>query len=101
MVNLQLPADVDEIMDYIGEAAKLSGYLKWNEEAKLKADMMNVRHRWVSRVSEEALRKKCRAVDLTDAETAKILECLRKIQDGRQLVPHKMYRAFRFTQEPA
>ncbi len=101
MVNSQLPVDVEEIMDYIGEAAKMSGYLKWNEEAKLKADMMNVRHRWVSRVSEEALRRKCRAVDLTDEETTKILEYLRKTQEGRRLVPHRAYRTFRFNQEPA
>ncbi|MET9915039.1 hypothetical protein ABZZ74_51800, partial [Streptomyces sp. NPDC006476] len=62
MSNSGLPADVDEIMDLVGAWAEVSGHLKWNEQARIKADMMNVRHRWSSsRVSLEALRSKCQA----------------------------------------
>ncbi|MFF7249979.1 hypothetical protein ACFZBU_39525 [Embleya sp. NPDC008237] len=80
-----LPADVDEIMDLIGVEAEMSGCFKWNEQAKVKADMMNVPRRWQpSRVSAEALREKCRVVGLAEDETVKIAQ----------------YRNFRFEQEP-
>ncbi len=47
MSNPDLPADVSEILEYIGRYAEgYDGHMKWNEEAKLKADMMNMRHRW-------------------------------------------------------
>ncbi|MFM9700384.1 hypothetical protein [Streptomyces europaeiscabiei] len=101
MTNSELPADVDEIMDYIGKQAEMSGYFKWNEQEKLKADMMTMPHRWLpSRVSIEALRNKCRAVGLAEEETAKIVEWLGKIQEGRRLRPREPYRGFRFKQEP-
>jgi hypothetical protein len=101
MSNSGLPADVDKIMDLIGSWAEMSGYLKWNEQAKIKADMMNVRHRWSSsRVSPEALRSKCRAVGLADDETSKVVEWLCATQEGRQLHPHRSYRRFSFEQEP-
>jgi hypothetical protein len=44
----ELPNGIDGILEYLAEMA--SGYgnhLKWNEVAKLKADLMNVRHRWL------------------------------------------------------
>jgi hypothetical protein len=101
MSNSGLPADVDEIMDLIGSWAEMSGFFKWNEQAKIKADMMNVRHRWSSsRVSPEAIRSKCQAIGLVDDETAKIVEWLRATQEGRRLSPHSAYRDFRFKQEP-
>jgi hypothetical protein len=46
MANTLL-ADLEQILDYIAEMAR--GYanrLKWNEVAKLKSDMVKVRHRW-------------------------------------------------------
>ncbi|MCX4971410.1 hypothetical protein [Streptomyces sp. NBC_00620] len=101
MSNSGLPADVDEIMDLIGSWVEMSGYLKWNEQAKIKADMMNVRHRWSSsRVSSETLRGKCQAIGLVDDETTKVVEWLHAAQEGRQLSPHGSYRDFRFNQEP-
>jgi hypothetical protein len=44
-----LPEDVDAILEHIATmAAGYSSGLKWNEEDKLKADMMNRPDRWVS-----------------------------------------------------
>jgi hypothetical protein len=42
-----LPADIESILESL--RAEIDGYgcLKWNEEAMMKAYMMNVRRRWV------------------------------------------------------
>ena len=100
MTNSNLPTDVDEIMDFLGQQAEMSGYFKWNEEHKLKGDMRNMAHRWApSRVPAEALRSKCLAVGLSDEDTAKVLDLLGKVQSGRRLIPRPEYRDFRFKQE--
>ncbi|MFZ4300998.1 hypothetical protein ACOZE3_24170 [Streptomyces cinereoruber] len=97
-----LPPDVDKFMDYIGQNVKLSGCLAWEEKAKIKADMMNVRTRWeISRVSPDALRKKCLEIDLKDSETRDVMDWLGKVQQGRQLRPNPRYRDFKWHQEPA
>lgn len=92
-----LPPGLDAIMDYIGQAAATYGHLKWNEVAKLKADMMNVRARWLA-VSPIALEAKCLAIGLREPDTATVLDLLRRMQQGRRLVPAKSYRDFRFQQ---
>ncbi|WP_202817415.1 hypothetical protein [Ornithinimicrobium sp. CNJ-824] len=56
-----LPNGVGEILEHL--AAWAAGYdsgLKWNEEDKLKADMMNRPERWAP-VTVEQVRTKCRA----------------------------------------
>jgi len=83
-------------MDYIGQTAAAYGHLKWNEVAKLKADMMNVRERWA--ISPTALATKCRAVGLGEEDTALVLDLLRRTQQGRRLVPEQSYRDFQFQQ---
>ncbi len=97
-----LPADVAQIIEHV--AAWAAGYdtgLKWNEEAKLKADMMNVRHRWSRRrVDLRALRAKCLAEGLSEEETARIVDWVKRTQEGRRLVPQRGYRDFRFNIEP-
>jgi hypothetical protein len=86
-------------MEYIGRmAAGYSSGLKWNEEAKLKADMMNVPQRW-AHVDPLALAAKCREVGLKDDEALQIAEWVRRRQAGRRLVPQRGYRDFRFTIE--
>ncbi|WP_423300262.1 hypothetical protein [Micrococcus yunnanensis] len=59
-----LPNGVDGILEHI--AAMAAGYssgLKWNEEDKLKADMMNRPDRWVP-ITVEQVRAKCRALGM-------------------------------------
>ncbi len=96
--NYELPADVQAFLEYIGSAAKASGYLKWNEEAKIKADMMNTGARWsAQRVSAAGVRAKCLEVGLTDEESRTVARFVTRVQDGRKLVPHRSYRDYRFS----
>jgi hypothetical protein len=47
-VSNDLPNGISQILQYLAQMAR--GYdnrLKWNEVAKLKADLMNVRDRWL------------------------------------------------------
>ena len=46
-----LPPSVAEIIEFAGMMAEGYGYLKWNEQAMLKADMMNARQRLLSNTS--------------------------------------------------
>ena len=56
----QLPNGIDSVLEYVASmAAGYSSGLKWNEEDKLKADMMNRPERWVD-VPVEQVRAKCR-----------------------------------------
>ncbi|NKY43556.1 hypothetical protein [Nocardia cerradoensis] len=72
----ELPADVREAVRYLAENARLSGYFKWNEEAKLKADMMNVRRRWGRhRVSPDALKRECEAAGLDSEAVTRFSIC--------------------------
>lgn len=95
----ELEPSVDRIMDYIGlMAAGYSTGLKWNEIAKLKSDMMLVRHRWLG-VDMRALEVKCRAVGLDNEDTATVLDLVRRVQAGKRLVPQRSYRGFRWGTE--
>ena len=99
MVSAKLPDDINQIIEYLAEAAK--GYhtgLKWNEEAKLKSDMMKVRERWTShRAPIDAVKAKCVEAGLWDEDTATIIDLLRKTQAGKRLVPRRSYRDFKFA----
>ncbi|MEU7632687.1 hypothetical protein AB0C34_22280 [Nocardia sp. NPDC049220] len=101
MSNPNLPTDVSEILECIGRYAEgYGGHMKWNEEAKLKADMMNMRHRWGrNRVSVDVLRHKCREVGLSVEDAGRIVDSLTKTQAGRRLIPQKTSRDFPFAQE--
>lgn len=96
----KLEPSVDGIMDNVGAwAAGYSTGLKWNEVAKLKSDMMLVRHRWVG-VDLGALEAKCREVGLNDEDTRTVLDLVRKVKAGKRLVPQRRYRGFRWGTEP-
>ena len=44
----ELPNGMGQILEYMADvAAGYGNHLKWNEVAKVKADLMNARHRWV------------------------------------------------------
>lgn len=99
-----LEPSVEKIIEEIGRwAAGYSTGLKWNEEAKLKSDMMRVRHRWVG-VDLGALEAKCREVGLNDKDTRTVLDLVRKVKAGKRLVPKRTYRGFQWdpptTQQP-
>lgn len=92
----ELPNGIDSILAYLAEMA--SGYgnhLKWNEVAKLKADLMNVRHRWLG-VSVESVSERCRELGMRHEDVQEIQELVTKAQAGRRLIPQKSYRDFKF-----
>lgn len=90
-----LPPSVADIIEFAGTMAEGYGYLKWNEQAMLKADMMNARQRWM-RVDLRAIKAKCLAVGLTREESDEIVDWVKRTQQGRRLVPAKPYRDHRF-----
>jgi hypothetical protein len=93
-----LPADIVEILDYLAETAKgYGGSMKWNEEAKLKADLMNSRSRWnADRVAVRAVKSQCLDLGLSVDDTGNIVEWISKAHAGRRLRPQQSYRDFRF-----
>lgn len=94
-----MPKNVEGIFEYLEVRIAGYGYLKWNEVAMIKADMMNVRHRWLG-IDVEAFRARCVRAGMTREETAEMVDYLRRTQAGRRLIPQRSYRAFRFAQEP-
>jgi hypothetical protein len=92
-----LPKDVDQILDSI--AAWAAGYdtgLKWNEEDKLKADMMNCPQRWAS-VTVEQVRAKCRELKMRPNDIDTIAGFLQRRKEGRRFNVRSSYRNFRFS----
>ncbi|WP_157936963.1 hypothetical protein [Geodermatophilus chilensis] len=96
-MNDDLPNGIPEILAYLGQmAAGYNNHLKWNEVAKLKADLMNVRRRWLG-VPVGDVAAHCRSLGMREEDVAQIVELVKKTQSGRRLVPQKSYRDFRFA----
>ena len=92
-----LPNGVDEILESV--AAWAAGYdsgLKWNEEDKLKADMMNRPDRWEP-ITVEQVRAKCRALGMRGADVDTIAGFLQRRKDGRRFNVSSTYRTFQFN----
>lgn len=92
-----LPNGVDGILEYIATmAAGYSSGLKWNEEDKLKADMMNRPDRWEP-ITVEQVRVKCRALGMRGADVDTIAGFLQRRKNGRRFNVRSTYRTFRFN----
>lgn len=92
-----LPDGVDDILEYVaGMAAGYSTGLKWNEEDKLKADMMNRPDRWAP-VTVEQVRARCRALGMRGDDVDTIAGFLQRRKDGRRFNVPSSYRTFRFN----
>jgi hypothetical protein len=95
-MEADLPNGIPDILEYLAAAAK--GYdnrLKWNEIAKLKADLMNVRGRWAD-VPVPAIRDRCIELGMRTDDAVKIADLVTKAQAGRRLVPQSGYQSFHF-----
>ncbi|MFT4284009.1 MAG: hypothetical protein QM598_04170 [Protaetiibacter sp.] len=91
-----LPNGVDAILENV--AAWAAGYdsgLKWDEEDKLKADMMNRPARWAP-ITVEQVRAKCRALGMRPADVDTIAGFLQRRKDGRRFNVRSSYRTFTF-----
>lgn len=103
METSSLPPSVTTIIEYLARMARgYDNHLKWNKQAKFKADLMNVRHRW-TRVETTAFRARCLAEGMRDEDVDDLAAWLGKAKEGRRLVPQRSYRDFRFPApaEPA
>jgi hypothetical protein len=96
----ELPPSVTAIAEFLAMAAKGYGnHLKWNEKAMFKADLMNLRRRWLS-VDPGAFAAKLRDEGMRDDDVAELVGWLTKAQAGRRLVPQRSYRQFQFNSPP-
>lgn len=92
-----LPNGVDRILEYVASmAAGYSSGLKWNEEDKLKADMMNRPERW-AHVTVDQVRRKCLSLGMRGADVDTIAGFLQRRKDGRRFNVRSSYRTFHFN----
>jgi hypothetical protein len=99
MTNDTLPPDIETILEYLATmAAGYDNQLKWNEEAKLKADLMHNRHYWLG-LEVKSVRDRCRQLGMRPEDVRLISELVSKAQVGRRLVPQHSYRDFRFRHD--
>lgn len=92
-----LPNGVDAILENVaGWAAGYDSGLKWNEEDKLKADMMNRPDRWEP-ITVEQVRAKCRALGMRGDDVDTIAGFLQRRKEGRRFNVRSSYRDFQFN----
>jgi hypothetical protein len=97
-VSDNLPNGIPEILQYLAQRARgYDNHLQWNEVAKLKADLMNARARWVG-VPVSRVANYCRTLGMRAEDVTEIAALVKEAQDGHRLVPPKAYRAYRFNQ---
>lgn len=95
-VGEPLPEDVIRILKSLAQwAAGYDSGLKWNEEDKLKADMMNRPERWAS-VTVEQVRGKCRELKMRPNDIETIVGFLERRKQGRRFNVRSSYRGFQF-----
>ena len=91
-----LPNGVDAILKNVAVwAAGYDSGLKWNEEDKLKADMMNRPARWAP-ITVQQVRAKCRALGMRPADVDTIAGFLQRRKEGRRFNVRSSYRTFKF-----
>lgn len=91
-----LPNGVEEILAQVATwAAGYATGLKWNEEDKLKADMMNRPERWAP-ISVEQVREKCRELGMSPKDIDTIAGFLQRRKEGRRFNVRSTYRDFQF-----
>lgn len=96
-VSEPLPNGVEVILEHI--AAWAAGYstgLKWNEEDRGKAGMMNRPERWVP-ITVEQVRTKCRALGMRSDDVDTIAGFKQRRKEGWRLNVQSSYRTFHFN----
>ena len=91
-----LPEDISRVLEHLATmAAGYGNSMKWNEEAKLKSDLMKNRQAWMD-IPIGAIRQKCSDLGMALADTNTIIELVEKAQAGKRLVPESSYKNFEF-----
>ena len=94
-----LPKDIVDILEYLASVALgYDNHLKWNEEAKLKADLMHNRAYWRGFPVAD-IRAKCAELGMRDEDVALIADLVGRAQQGRRLVPQRSYRDHTFRHD--
>jgi hypothetical protein len=94
-----LPTDIVKILEFLALMAR--GYdnrLKWNEEAKLKADLMNSREYWLG-IPVPEIKAKCAELGMRREDADLVADLVTRAQHGRRLVAQRSYRDHRFKHE--
>ena len=95
-----LPPSVAEFVVFL--AGKAKGYgnkLKFNEQDKFKAELMNVPARW-QHVDPSAFYAKTQAEGMREEDSQLLLDLLKKGQAGRRFVPSRFYKSYRWQTPP-
>lgn len=94
-----MPADIKKILELIAILAKgYDNHMKWNEEAKLKSDMMRRMDRW-RMVTTQQIREKCLDLGMRIEDVDIICDMHARRLQGHRLVPQHSYRSFEFRHE--
>ena len=94
-----LPDDIVKILDFLAAMARgYDNHLKWNEEARLKADLMHNRRYWCG-FPVSAVRAKCVELGMRGEDASLIADLVERAQAGRRLVPQRSYRDSWFHHE--
>ena len=94
-----MPTDIEKILELIAMWAKgYDNHMKWNEEAKLKSDMMRHMDRW-RLVTTQQIREKCIDHGMRIEDVDVICDMHARRLQGRRLVPQHSYRGFEFRRE--
>ncbi|WP_297182158.1 hypothetical protein [uncultured Enorma sp.] len=91
-----MPEDIKSILELTAMWAKgYDNHMKWNEEAKLKADMMRHMDRW-RLVTTEEIEKECRSLGMRERGIKTICNMHARRLQGRRLVPAPSYKTFEY-----
>lgn len=94
-----LPADIVGILEYLATLADVyDNCLKWDEEARLKAGLMHNRRYWMG-VSVWDVRTKCLELGMSHEDVRLIADLVTRAQEGRRLIPHRVYRDSTFRHD--
>ena len=91
-----MPEDIRGILEHIARYAKgYDNHMKWNNEAKLKSDMMLHMDRW-DLVTTKEIKDECLALGMREEDVQTICDMHARRLHGRRLVPTPSYRGFEF-----
>lgn len=91
-----MPEDIKSILELTAMWARgYDNHMKWNEEAKLKADMMRHMDRW-GLVTTEEIGDECRSLGMREEDVQTICDMHARRMQGRRLVPAPSYRTFEY-----
>lgn len=94
-----MPTDIEKILELTAMWAKgYDNHMKWNEEAKLKSDMMRRMDRW-RLVTTQQIREKCLSLGMRRDDVETICDMHARRLQGRRLVPQHGYKDFEYRHE--